>query len=216
MAPLIWNPSQSKVGRHVCRRIAQAVLGDSEPFVFCRDKAKSFPDDSKAPVRATGATSLHAPFRIAFSFDEPPRISRLYAQLRASPRTRRPWPYWRPTAISFCFASPRRPLFDLRCRTSSFTVPRILPRSNCSHLVPRLAWIMPAATDDQLIVLLLLLPWRELPPPSLSCWRSDPWVFCAEAAEARSSRWQSCGFSSLPTKSTPTSAGSSHLAQDLR
>ncbi|XP_039784064.1 uncharacterized protein LOC120650720 isoform X3 [Panicum virgatum] len=56
-----------------------------EPFVFRRDDDASFPDESKAPVRASGTTSLGAPFRIAFSFAEPPRVSRLYAQLPGFP-----------------------------------------------------------------------------------------------------------------------------------
>ena len=52
-----------------------------EPFVFRRDDDESFPDESKAPIRATGTTSWGARFRIAFALAEPPRISRLYAQL---------------------------------------------------------------------------------------------------------------------------------------
>uniref|UniRef100_K3YNA4 DUF1618 domain-containing protein n=1 Tax=Setaria italica TaxID=4555 RepID=K3YNA4_SETIT len=52
-----------------------------EPFVFRRDDDESFPDESEAPIRATGTTSCHATFHIAFSLAEPPRISRLYAQL---------------------------------------------------------------------------------------------------------------------------------------
>lgn len=56
-----------------------------EPFVFRRDDDDSFPDLSKAPVRASGTTSLGAHFRIAFSFAEPPRVSRLYAQLPGFP-----------------------------------------------------------------------------------------------------------------------------------
>ena len=56
-----------------------------EPFVFRRDDDASFTDESKAPVRASGTTSLGAPFRIAFSFAEPPRVSRVYAQLPGFP-----------------------------------------------------------------------------------------------------------------------------------
>ncbi|CAL5024729.1 unnamed protein product [Urochloa decumbens] len=55
-----------------------------EPFVFRRDDDDSFPDETKAPVRASGTTSWGAPFTIAFSLADPPRISRLYAQLPAS------------------------------------------------------------------------------------------------------------------------------------
>ncbi|CAN6288624.1 unnamed protein product [Urochloa humidicola] len=52
-----------------------------EPFVFRRDDDKSFPDDTKAPIRAAATTSWGARFRIAFSIAEPPHISRLYAHL---------------------------------------------------------------------------------------------------------------------------------------
>ncbi|CAM0146331.1 unnamed protein product [Urochloa decumbens] len=51
-----------------------------EPFVR-RDDKGSFPDESKAPIRASGTTSWGADFSIAFSLAEPPRISRLYAKL---------------------------------------------------------------------------------------------------------------------------------------
>nr|CAB3445330.1 unnamed protein product [Digitaria exilis] len=54
-----------------------------EPFVFRRDDDDSFPDETKAPIRATGTTTWGATFRIAFSVADPPRISRLYAQLPA-------------------------------------------------------------------------------------------------------------------------------------
>ncbi|RCV05893.1 hypothetical protein SETIT_1G119300v2 [Setaria italica] len=56
-----------------------------ERYVFRRDDDESFPDDSKAPIRASGTTSWGADFRIAFSVEEPPRISRLYAQLPGFP-----------------------------------------------------------------------------------------------------------------------------------
>ncbi|KAF8748339.1 hypothetical protein HU200_012936 [Digitaria exilis] len=55
-----------------------------EPFVFRRDdssSSSSFPDETTAPIRATGTTTWGATFRIAFSVADPPRISRLYAQL---------------------------------------------------------------------------------------------------------------------------------------
>ncbi|CAN6245535.1 unnamed protein product [Urochloa humidicola] len=51
-----------------------------ERYLFHRDK-DSFPDESKAPIRASATTSWGADFSIAFSVVEPPRISRLYAQL---------------------------------------------------------------------------------------------------------------------------------------
>ncbi|XP_072147441.1 uncharacterized protein [Setaria viridis] len=42
-----------------------------EPFVFRRDDNKSFPDESKAPVRASGTTSSKAQFHFAFDLTEP-------------------------------------------------------------------------------------------------------------------------------------------------
>ncbi|XBI07650.1 hypothetical protein VPH35_135521 [Triticum aestivum] len=56
-----------------------------EYFVFRRDDDESFPDDSKAPIRATGATSWNAPLRLAFCLAEPPLVSRLYAQFPGFP-----------------------------------------------------------------------------------------------------------------------------------
>lgn len=56
-----------------------------ERFVFRRDDEESFPDDSEAPIRVSGATSWNAPFRIAFSLAKPPLISRLYAQFPGFP-----------------------------------------------------------------------------------------------------------------------------------
>ncbi|RCV05598.1 hypothetical protein SETIT_1G096000v2 [Setaria italica] len=56
-----------------------------EPYVFRRDDDESFPDESEAPIRASGTTSWGADFRIAFSLEEPPHISRLYAQLPGFP-----------------------------------------------------------------------------------------------------------------------------------
>ncbi|KAE8767026.1 hypothetical protein D1007_61662 [Hordeum vulgare] len=52
-----------------------------EPFVFRRDGKKSFPDDTKAPIRASCITSWNAPFHIAFCVAKPPLTSRLYAKL---------------------------------------------------------------------------------------------------------------------------------------
>ncbi|CAL4935308.1 unnamed protein product [Urochloa decumbens] len=52
-----------------------------EPFVFRRDDESSFPDESKAPIRASGITSWGARFSIAFSVADPPHISHLYARL---------------------------------------------------------------------------------------------------------------------------------------
>ncbi|CAL4889702.1 unnamed protein product [Urochloa decumbens] len=56
-----------------------------EPYVFRRDDEESFPDDSEAPIRASGVTTCGTQFRIAFSVVEPPHISRLYAQLPGFP-----------------------------------------------------------------------------------------------------------------------------------
>ncbi|KAF8685817.1 hypothetical protein HU200_043724 [Digitaria exilis] len=56
-----------------------------EPFVFRRDDYSSFPDKTKAPIRASATTSLGVPFRIAFVFADPPLVSRLYAQLPGFP-----------------------------------------------------------------------------------------------------------------------------------
>jgi hypothetical protein len=56
-----------------------------ERFVFRRDDDESFPDESKAPIRASGTTSWGAPFRVAFKLADPPAISRLYAQLPGFP-----------------------------------------------------------------------------------------------------------------------------------
>nr|CAB3448560.1 unnamed protein product [Digitaria exilis] len=52
-----------------------------EPFVLRRDDSSSFPDKAKAPIRASATTSSGIPFRIAFSFADPPLVSRLYAHL---------------------------------------------------------------------------------------------------------------------------------------
>ncbi|KAF8677274.1 hypothetical protein HU200_046758 [Digitaria exilis] len=56
-----------------------------EPFVFRRDDSSSFPDKTTAPIRASATTSLGAPFRVAFVFADPPRVSRLYAHLPGFP-----------------------------------------------------------------------------------------------------------------------------------
>ncbi|CAO2033968.1 unnamed protein product [Urochloa humidicola] len=56
-----------------------------ELYTFRRDDDDSFPDESEAPIRASGVTTLGDHFRIAFSICEPPRISRLYAQLPGFP-----------------------------------------------------------------------------------------------------------------------------------
>ncbi|CAN6236852.1 unnamed protein product [Urochloa humidicola] len=52
-----------------------------ERYLFRRDDKDSFPDESKAPIRASATTSWGADFSIAFSVVEPPRVSRLYAHL---------------------------------------------------------------------------------------------------------------------------------------
>lgn len=63
-----------------------------ERFVFRRDDKKSFPDDTKAPIRASGITSWNAPFRIAFCLAKPPLTSRLYAKLPRFPDPRKQTP----------------------------------------------------------------------------------------------------------------------------
>ncbi|CAN6247533.1 unnamed protein product [Urochloa humidicola] len=55
-----------------------------EPVVFRRDD-ESFPDESEAPVRATGTTSWGADFQVAFSLADPPLISRLYVHVPTFP-----------------------------------------------------------------------------------------------------------------------------------
>ncbi|CAN6277322.1 unnamed protein product [Urochloa humidicola] len=54
-----------------------------ELYTFRTDDDESFPDETEAPIRASGVTTCGAHFRIAFSVAEPPRISRFYAQLPA-------------------------------------------------------------------------------------------------------------------------------------
>ncbi|CAO2033969.1 unnamed protein product [Urochloa humidicola] len=56
-----------------------------EPYLFRRDDKDSFPDESEAPIRASGTTTWGADFSIAFSVAEPPRISRLYAHMPGFP-----------------------------------------------------------------------------------------------------------------------------------
>ncbi|KAM0854315.1 hypothetical protein ACQ4PT_050502 [Festuca glaucescens] len=56
-----------------------------ERFVFRRDDEESFPDDSKAAIRASDTTSFDIPFRVAFCLAQPPLISRIYAHLPGFP-----------------------------------------------------------------------------------------------------------------------------------
>ncbi|EAY91004.1 hypothetical protein OsI_12610 [Oryza sativa Indica Group] len=56
-----------------------------ERFVFRRDDDKSFPDDTKATLRASGSGSHKTPFTIAFRIADPPAISRLYVQWPQGP-----------------------------------------------------------------------------------------------------------------------------------
>ncbi|KAF8677217.1 hypothetical protein HU200_046694 [Digitaria exilis] len=84
-----------------------------EPFVFRRDDYPSFPDKTKAPIRASATTSLGAPFRIAFSFADPPLVSRLYAQLPGFPDPEK----YMPLAI----LSTHRHLILLRVATQAST-----------------------------------------------------------------------------------------------
>ncbi|KAG2648089.1 hypothetical protein PVAP13_1NG051600 [Panicum virgatum] len=50
-----------------------------EPFILRRDKAASFPNETKAPISFSGTTSCGDAFLLAFHLAEPPRISSLYA-----------------------------------------------------------------------------------------------------------------------------------------
>jgi hypothetical protein len=54
-------------------------------FVFRRDDDETFPDDSKAPIRASGTTSWNAPFGLSFCLADTPSISRIYAHLPGFP-----------------------------------------------------------------------------------------------------------------------------------
>ncbi|KAF7061664.1 hypothetical protein CFC21_068339 [Triticum aestivum] len=65
-----------------------------ERFVFRRDDKGSFPDDTKAPIRASGTTSWNARFQfhIALCLAEPPLPSRLYARLPRFPDPRKQAP----------------------------------------------------------------------------------------------------------------------------
>ncbi|CAL4890462.1 unnamed protein product [Urochloa decumbens] len=84
-----------------------------EPYVFQRDDDESFPDESEAPIRASGTTSWGAPFRVAFSVAVPPRISRIYALLPEPGFPPRKWSA--PIAI---MANPHRHLALLIATTS--------------------------------------------------------------------------------------------------
>jgi hypothetical protein len=56
-----------------------------ERVVFRRDD-DSFPDESRAPIRATGITTWNAKFKIAFDLAPPPSITRLYVHLPSFPK----------------------------------------------------------------------------------------------------------------------------------
>uniref|UniRef100_K3XUP6 DUF1618 domain-containing protein n=1 Tax=Setaria italica TaxID=4555 RepID=K3XUP6_SETIT len=108
-----------------------------EPFVFRRDDDKSFPDESKAPVRASGTTSWQAQFRFAFDLAEPPRISRLYAQLPGFPGPRK----GRPLAMNlFIYSAKSSSLERLPCCTEDLELvlhdgsPSHRPRESGSRL----------------------------------------------------------------------------------
>jgi hypothetical protein len=53
-------------------------------FVYRRDD-DGFPDESRAPLRATSSTSIGQVFHVAFLPAEPPAISRLYVRLPGGP-----------------------------------------------------------------------------------------------------------------------------------
>ena len=60
-----------------------------DPFILRRDKAASFPDETKAPISFSGTTSCGDAFLLAFHLAEPPRISSLYAHVPAGLRQER-------------------------------------------------------------------------------------------------------------------------------
>ncbi|CAO2034010.1 unnamed protein product [Urochloa humidicola] len=160
-----------------------------EPFVFRRDDEDSFPDETKAPIRASGTTSLEAPFNVAFSLAEPPLISRLYAQLPGFPDPKK--------EVPLAILATHRNLALLRVATSvseGFRQDFFIydsasgDKNRCSLKalpVPSRKWII--------LILVLLLPMamkeRE-PQPSSACWQSNPWASCAVANKI-SSRWRS-------------------------
>ncbi|KAF8645771.1 hypothetical protein HU200_066103 [Digitaria exilis] len=144
------------IDRHVRRR----------PFVFRRDdssSSSSFPDETTAPIRATGTTTWGATFRIAFSVADPPRISRLYAQLpspgflgpRGESVGRRG-----PTATSPCFASAPQAAEEAIVQNFFVFNPSIiiLPRSsNCCPLAPSPALTIPAVVSSYLAVVVVFV-----------------------------------------------------------
>ena len=80
------DPRNKTPDRRSCKPLAAAAMRFPslvmlEPFVFRRDDEDSFPDDTKAPIRASATTSWGARFSIAFDIAKPPSISRLYALL---------------------------------------------------------------------------------------------------------------------------------------
>ncbi|KAF0889279.1 hypothetical protein E2562_022525 [Oryza meyeriana var. granulata] len=56
-----------------------------ECFIFRRDDDKTFPDDEKVTIRASGLTSRKKPFDVAFCLAEPPGIFPLYVPLPGFP-----------------------------------------------------------------------------------------------------------------------------------
>ncbi|KAF0889424.1 hypothetical protein E2562_024490 [Oryza meyeriana var. granulata] len=79
-------------------------------FVFRRDDDKTFPNNEKATIRASGLTTREKPFNIAFCLAEPPGISRLYVQLPGFPGPRKIEPLsivaTHRHLILFCLTSP--------------------------------------------------------------------------------------------------------------
>jgi len=160
-----------------------------EPFVFRRDDEDSFPDDTKAPIRASATTSWGARFSIAFHIAQPPSISRLYAQL--------PEPGFLPPNVyeHLAILATHRHLALFRvsgclknglCRPFSSTTPtrtQLPPRSKHSPLVPSPTLISDAARAAYLVVTLV-------PPLLPACWQTVPWASGAEA-KVMSSWWQS-------------------------
>ena len=171
------DPRNKTPDRRFCKPLAAAAMRFPslvmlEPFVFRRDDEDSFPDDTKAPIRASATTSWGARFSIALDIAQPRASPASTRSCRSPdfhlPMCASPWASWRPTAISPCSASPHWRPKKGQCRTSSSTAPtrtRQLPPPRSEHFPlepsPTLIW-SDAATAAYLVVTvvppLLLLP----------------------------------------------------------
>ena len=138
-----------------------------ERFVFRRDDDESFPDESKAPMRASGTTSWGAPFLVAFKLADPPAISRLYAQLSGFP----PDPSKQATSLDILATHRHLALFRVgTCRGGGGALVQDLfiydSRSSnpaCSSSLKRLpplpcrTWMIPSYVAAAVFLVLLLL-----------------------------------------------------------